>query len=383
MQPKPDYGKCAEFLIDQAKEIGLEHSIVECVEGKPFVIMKLEGSDPSAKSILLSSHTDVVPVFEERWSHPPFAAERVEMENGDYKIYARGAQDMKNTGSMYLEAMRNIKASGKKLKRNVYIIFSPDEEIGSVDGVNKFVETQEFNDMNVGFDLDEGGGLPAPFSAVFYAERTNCQLKFTAHGNTGHGSQFIEGTAIEKLLPVINAMMERRAKEKAVMDSFEAASRLLRSGEVTSINLTQLEGGKQPNVVPATYSVTFDIRVSPNIDLAEFKKFVSDLAAENGVEVEYSRPHETTSKTPLDRSNIFIDTFFKSLDQQNFAYKPVVLPANTDARFIRQKNIPAFGFNPMQNTPILAHDHDEFIFESEYIKGIPVYTQLIQDLANC
>lgn len=39
--------------------------------------------------------------------------------------------------------------------------------------------------------------------------------------------------------------------------------------------------------------------------------------------------------------------------------KPEILSSTTDARFMRQMGIPALGFSPMKNTPILLHDHNE------------------------
>lgn len=39
--------------------------------------------------------------------------------------------------------------------------------------------------------------------------------------------------------------------------------------------------------------------------------------------------------------------------------KPEIFPASTDARYFRQLGLPAFGFSPMANTPILLHDHNE------------------------
>lgn len=39
--------------------------------------------------------------------------------------------------------------------------------------------------------------------------------------------------------------------------------------------------------------------------------------------------------------------------------KPEILPSTTDSRYIRQLGIPALGFSPMTNTPILLHDHNE------------------------
>ena len=75
----------------QAAELDLPYRIVEMVPGKPIFLMSWEGTEPELPSLLLNSHTDVVPVFPESWKYDPFEA--VKEENGD--IYARGTQDMK------------------------------------------------------------------------------------------------------------------------------------------------------------------------------------------------------------------------------------------------------------------------------------------------
>lgn len=41
--------------------------------------------------------------------------------------------------------------------------------------------------------------------------------------------------------------------------------------------------------------------------------------------------------------------------------KPEILASTTDARYIRELGIPALGFSPMTNTPILLHDHNEVV----------------------
>lgn len=82
-------------------------------------------------------------------------------ENGD--IVARGAQDMKSIGMAYLEAIRKLKNRCKDIisltwtpRRTLHVAFLPDEEIGSVDGMKAFCETEDFRALNVGFALDEG-----------------------------------------------------------------------------------------------------------------------------------------------------------------------------------------------------------------------------------
>jgi aminoacylase len=72
--PSPDYKSAVEFLLSQASEIGLDSRVLEFVEGKPLVLLTWKGKDPTISSILLNSHTDVVPAEREKWLHDPFAA---------------------------------------------------------------------------------------------------------------------------------------------------------------------------------------------------------------------------------------------------------------------------------------------------------------------
>lgn len=143
---------CVEFLKKQAKSLDLPIQIFYPVnEQNPVIVITWEGSQPDLPSIMLDSHMDVVPVFEEYWTHPPFAAEID--ENGD--IFARGAQDTKGIGTQYLAAIRALKRQGiEQLKRTVHVVFSPDEEIGDF-GMVGFVATEEFKQLNIGFVLDE------------------------------------------------------------------------------------------------------------------------------------------------------------------------------------------------------------------------------------
>ena len=43
---------------------------------------------------------------------------------------------------------------------------------------------------------------------------------------------------------------------------------------------------------------------------------------------------------------------------------------------------PAFGFSPMNNTPILLHDHDEFIDVAVFCKGVDIFTTIISTIAD-
>lgn len=62
--------------------------------------------------------------------------------------------------------------------------------------------------------------------------------------------------------------------------------------------------------------------------------------------------------------------------------EPEIFPASTDSRFLRELGIPALGFSPMRNTPILLHDHNEYIDAGVFVEGIAVYERLITALAS-
>nr|XP_028959306.1 uncharacterized protein LOC103440951 [Malus domestica] len=62
--------------------------------------------------------------------------------------------------------------------------------------------------------------------------------------------------------------------------------------------------------------------------------------------------------------------------------KPEIFPASTDARYFRNLGLPAIGFSPMANTPILLHNHNEFLNKDEYLKGIDIYESIITAYAS-
>lgn len=259
-----------EFLKKQAYSLNLDVSVYyPGNKENPVVVMTWLGSDPDLPSIMLNSHTDVVPVYEEFWTHPPFAADVDEQG----RIFARGTQDTKGLGTIYLGAIRALKLEGiTQLKRTFHVTFVPDEEVGGLLGMAPFVLTDEFKALNVGYALDEGGVSMTNEIAVLHDERCTWQIEFICHGISGHGSILFENTAGEKISYLINKFMEMRQTEMNKFNAFNSDYT-----NVTTINLTVMKGGSQGNVIPPELSVTFDIRLSVNADHAEFEREVNLL----------------------------------------------------------------------------------------------------------
>ncbi|XP_069679120.1 aminoacylase-1-like [Periplaneta americana] len=377
VHPDVNYDDSTAFLKRLGEEIGLTMKVEELVPGKHIVIFSWIGEDPSLPSILLNSHTDVVPVYEKYWTRPPFGAEKDEQGN----IYARGAQDTKGVGMQYMEAIRRLKTAGVRLLRTVHVSFAPDEEIESDAGIRKYVHTQEFRDLNVGFAFDEGLPHPDNLIQVVYGERAIWQLTFHVNGTGGSAENILEETAAEKVRIIVDRAMEFRQTQKDLLDS----DHTLTTGDVTTINLTMIMGGDvTSDEVPEIFHVTFDIRVAVTDDHDKMEETLQAWCKEAGPETYYtfSQKHTFVKPTVLDEHNRWWMTFKKECDAMDLNIRPVICPASGDSRFLRTVGIPTLGFAPMCNTPIRLHDHDEFLNENVFLRGIDMYCRLIPAMAN-
>ncbi|KAH8330623.1 hypothetical protein KR067_005856 [Drosophila pandora] len=377
VHPDPDYKPCLEFLQRQAEDLELPLRVYYPEnEQNPIVVLTWEGRQPELPSILLNSHMDVVPVFPENWKHPPFAAEMDE----EGRIFARGAQDMKSVGMQYLAAIRALKKEGARLKRTIHISFVADEEMGGRRGMRPFVTTDHFRALNVGFGMDEGLASPDEEFPVFYAERAVWRVYFNISGTAGHGSLLLPKTAGEKLDYVVSKMMEMR---KSQVQRLKSDPDLV-IGDVTTINLTRVSGGVQSNVVPPLMVVCFDCRLALDVDHEEFEAKLHKWCEEAGgdIELTYEQKQPRVPPTAIDSSNPFWMAFKEATDELGLSIKLQVFPGGTDSRFIRNVGIPALGFSPMNNTPVLLHDHDEYLHADTYLKGVETYIKIIGNVAN-
>uniref|UniRef100_A0A1B6LLK0 N-acyl-aliphatic-L-amino acid amidohydrolase n=1 Tax=Graphocephala atropunctata TaxID=36148 RepID=A0A1B6LLK0_9HEMI len=376
VHPSCDYGGCIKFLKACANSLKLPVVVYEVAFKKPVVLISWRGSHPGLRSVLLSSHMDVVPVYPEHWSHDPFGAE----EDDEGNIYARGAQDMKCVGIQYLEATRRLIMEGFKPKRSIHICFTPDEEIGSEEGMKAFVETEAFRKLNVGCAMDEGVTSDGERFHLFYGERTPFSLEITCTGNPGLTCDLDENTAAEKMSVVIANFMVKRSQEKWKLGSDPS----LKMGDVTSINLTVVAGGADKNFIPQELKAVFDCRLSVNEDNEEFEQWIESVCrqAGEGVRVKYNYKNERIPPTTLDEVNPWWVALQTQFDAMDMKVCPTICPGATDSRYIRRTGIPAFGFSPINNTLVKIHDHDEFLNKKVFLKGIEIYFKLISALSN-
>jgi len=158
------------------------------------------------------------------------------------------------------------------------------------------------------------------------------------------------------------------------------------------LNLTALKAGVtfdggetyMLNVIPSYAEAGFDIRLPVTIPLRQFEEEILNPAtAEHGLRYEYVIKSSDVPPTSLDPD---LNPYWKCLSQvfkdNNLEIEEEIFPAATDSRFLRELNIPCFGFSPMNNSPILLHDHNERLNRRIYLKGISIFEKLIAGLAN-
>uniref|UniRef100_A0A3P9MWA2 N-acyl-aliphatic-L-amino acid amidohydrolase n=1 Tax=Poecilia reticulata TaxID=8081 RepID=A0A3P9MWA2_POERE len=345
VHPDPDYDSALRFLDRIAEELELPMKKIEVCPGRVVSIMTWGGTKPALKSVLLNSHTDVVPVYQEHWRYDAFSA----MKDAEGNIFARGSQDMKCVTIQYIQAVRRLKAQGWKPSRTVHLMFVP------------------------------GLANPGEAFTVFYGERNPWWITVRCPGSPGHGSRFVENTAAEKLRQVINSFLDFREKEKHRLNTSECFT----LGDVTTVNMTMVKGGVAYNVIPVEMDVSFDLRIPPTVNLQEFEKQIKQWCKDAGDDVtyEFAQKHMNQNVTSTAEDDRWWSAFSAACKSLNMTLEKEIFPAATDSRFIRAVGIPAIGFSPMNRTPILLHDHNEHLNERIFLNGIGVYERLIPALA--
>ena len=111
-----------EFVEDYLDGWGIPHLRVDYEAGKKTNLYATIGPD-IAGGIVLSGHTDVVPVDGQDWSSDPFT-----LTERDGKLYGRGTCDMKGFIAVALAMVPQFKAA--KLKTPIHLALSCDEEVG-------------------------------------------------------------------------------------------------------------------------------------------------------------------------------------------------------------------------------------------------------------
>jgi acetylornithine deacetylase len=213
--------------------------------------------------IALSGHTDVVPVTGQSWDTDPFTL--VERSG---RLYGRGACDMKGFLACVLAMVPELRA--RKLASPVHIAFSYDEEVGCT-GVRPMV-------------AELGRTLPLP-RMVLVGEPTTMAV-VDAHKGPMRWVVKVTGRASHSAMPHlgVNAvtyagvLLSELARIEEELKDLEPDPRF--DPPYTTLQVTQIEGGRASNIVPAECWFGWEIRRLPGFDGEALDRRVRRFAEE-------------------------------------------------------------------------------------------------------
>lgn len=193
--------------------------------------------------VLLSGHTDVVPVTGQQWTYPPF-----NMSIADGKVYGRGSADMKGFVASAIACM--IKAESQALTTPLHLALSYDEEIGCV-GVRSLIDMLKAAPFQPSMCIvGEPTGLNI---ANGHKGKLACHV--TCVGSAGHSAlapRYIN--AIHLATDLIADIRDIQATlEASVHDADHEIG-------FTTLHVGNLHGGVALNIVPDRCQFDFEIR---------------------------------------------------------------------------------------------------------------------------
>ena len=155
------------------------------------LVARIEGSDPTAPSLCLMGHTDVVPVSAAGWTRDPFGGELIDGPAGP-EVRGRGAVDMLNLTSSMAVAFRHLATTGFRPRGDLMYFAVADEESGSAHGM-RWMADHEADSIRADYVLTENGGLHSgprerPYVGINVGEKGVAWRRLRVRGTPGHGS---------------------------------------------------------------------------------------------------------------------------------------------------------------------------------------------------
>jgi acetylornithine deacetylase len=260
-----------EWVRDYLQSHGAKIRLTQDATGKKANLFATLGDSPKP-GLILSGHTDVVPVDGQNWDSDPF---RVTERDG--KLFARGSADMKGfIGIILAQAPKFVAAlNSNRLDAPLHYALSYDEEVGCL-GVRGLIRDLEDNGIRPAGCVV---GEPTSMQPIIAHKGTH-RFRCAVHGREAHSSYVTRGVnAIEyaaRLVVYIRQIADRLAQIEKRDYGFTVPYSTLSTGLI--------RGGIAANVVPKDCEFHFDMRTlpqaSPDALYEEIRTYAEVLARE-------------------------------------------------------------------------------------------------------
>lgn len=302
--------------------------------------------------IMLSGHTDVVPVEGQDWSSDPFT-----LRDGDDRVFGRGTCDMKGFIAVVLAMVPAFAKAD--LTTPIHLAFSYDEEVGCT-GVRGLVRMLTSAPVKPRMCIV---GEPTSMDVVIGHKGT---LSFHVHarGYEVHSSLAPRGVnAVEyaaRMIAFLSDEHRRRIAEGPFVDGFDVTH--------STIHVGVVEGGTAQNIVPRDCTFSLEMRHVPGEDTEGFKKTLKTRLKELSDDMQAVNPEtgiriSASAETPgLDMDpNDEAVTIVKNLAGRNEHTK--VAFATEAGLFQKWSHIPSVICGP--GSIEQAHKPNEFVSKSQ------------------
>jgi acetylornithine deacetylase len=297
--------------------------------------------------VMLSGHSDVVPVDGQDWTSDPF-----KLESRDGKLYARGSADMKSFIAVMLAKVPEFVT--RSLAVPIHLALTYDEEVGCL-GVRSLIAAIAPRPVKPRLCIIGEPTLMKPVVAHKGSRRLRCHV----HGHEAHSSLTHQGVnAIEAAAAVITHI-NGIAKQKRASGPFDPAF----DPPYTTLQTGIIAGGTAVNIVPNECRFDFEMRHLPNDDpnviVDDVKRFAASLlpemqavSAQAGIAFEETNTVAALSANPDEE----VVQLAMALSGANGTGK---VSFATEGGFFQQGGIPTVICGP--GSIEQAHKADEFI----------------------
>jgi acetylornithine deacetylase/succinyl-diaminopimelate desuccinylase-like protein len=369
--------RSADLLEGYLEGTGADMETYEPEPGRTTLVARLPGSDPSAPSLTLLGHTDVVPANGDDWQHDPFGGELI-----DGVVWGRGAIDMLNLTATMATGFRHLAMDGFRPAGDLTYIAVADEEGLSTYGA-RWLCQHAADDIGADYVITESGGFPmggadgTPRLPVIVAEKGVYWCVLTVKGTPGHGSQPLRtDNALVKAAEVVRRIDEFRPQAQlheawtrfieGIGFTPDLAGPLLDPDRIdafcdelpllglarqahacihTTMAPTIMRAGTKTNVIPDRVELEVDIRALPGWDTADVRAMLDEVVGDLSEDVEIDfRSEQPATTSPIDTP------LWDSLQRVSQVFYPgaktvpFLTAGATDARFYRQLGSVAYGF---------------------------------------
>ncbi len=350
---------------DIVRQHGLQ-SITNLIVRRPY--------GPGGKTIALNAHGDVVPPGE-GWTHDPYGGEIV-----DGKMYGRATAVSKCDFTTFAFAVRALEAVAKPTRGQIELHFTYDEEFGG--------------DLGPGWLLSKGLTQPdlmvaAGFSYQVVTAHNGClQLEVTVHGDMAHAAIPDSGIdALQGATHILQALYRLNADYLSIQSKVEGISH-------PYLNVGQISGGTNTNVVPGKVVFKVDRRMIPEENPAEVEAALRQTIAQAAatfqpprggreLKVEVRRMLLANAMVPLAGNQPLVQAIQKH-GSEVFG-EPVAAigtPLYTDVRLYVERGIPGviYGAGPRTVRESHAKRADERIDLQDLRRATKVMARVLADL---